>query len=178
MRTIKEWVVVEGKSDSANLKRYFQVNTIETSGLGLNESTKDLIIKVNNEVGIIVLTDPDTSGNIIRSAVNKLIPNCKNAYLSNKQCRNKTKVGVEFASKQALEQALNQLITYQDCEILWQMSDLYDLGCAGGKKSQTKREKLSLYFQLGDCNAKSMLRRLNALGISKEKTSEVLNNEH
>ena len=36
---IKEIIVVEGKKDTANLKRWLDVDTLETSGTGLTDST-------------------------------------------------------------------------------------------------------------------------------------------
>ena len=38
---IKEIIVVEGKKDTANLKRWLDVDTLETSGTGLTEATLD-----------------------------------------------------------------------------------------------------------------------------------------
>ena len=42
MRKIKEVVVVEGKTDTATLKQLFDVDTIETSGSGINEDILSL----------------------------------------------------------------------------------------------------------------------------------------
>ena len=43
MRKIKEVVVVEGKTDQTTLKQLFDVDTIETSGSGINEDILSLI---------------------------------------------------------------------------------------------------------------------------------------
>ena len=40
---IKEIIVVEGKKDTANLKRWLDVDTLETSGTGLSEATLEQI---------------------------------------------------------------------------------------------------------------------------------------
>ena len=40
---IKEIIVVEGKKDTANLKRWLDVDTLETSGTGLTEATLDQV---------------------------------------------------------------------------------------------------------------------------------------
>ena len=59
MRKIKEVVVVEGKTDTATLKQLFDVDTIETSGSGINEDILSLIKTAAKTRGVIVLTDPD-----------------------------------------------------------------------------------------------------------------------
>lgn len=62
MKKIKEIVVVEGKTDTALLKELFEVDTIETHGLALDQQTLELIQEASKSRGIIVLTDPDFQG--------------------------------------------------------------------------------------------------------------------
>ena len=59
MKRINEIVVVEGKTDSQLLKELYDVDTIETHGLGLDDKTLELIKEASNTRGVIVLTDPD-----------------------------------------------------------------------------------------------------------------------
>ena len=42
-KRIKEVIVVEGKHDAATLKKYYDVDTIETSGLGIDEEVIERI---------------------------------------------------------------------------------------------------------------------------------------
>ena len=58
MKRIKEIIVVEGKTDTALLKELFEVETIETHGLALDDKTLNLIKEASKSRGIIVLTDP------------------------------------------------------------------------------------------------------------------------
>ena len=53
MRKIKEVVVVEGKTDTATLKQLFDVDTIETSGSGINEDILSLIKTAAKTRGVI-----------------------------------------------------------------------------------------------------------------------------
>ncbi len=55
MRKIKEVVVVEGKTDTATLKQLFDVDTIETSGSGINEDILSLIKTAASTRGVIIL---------------------------------------------------------------------------------------------------------------------------
>ena len=59
MKRINEIVVVEGKTDSQLLKELYDVDTIETHGLGLDDKTLELIKEASKTRGVIVLTDPD-----------------------------------------------------------------------------------------------------------------------
>ena len=71
MKRINEIVVVEGKTDSQLLKELYDVDTIETHGLGLDEKTLELIKEASKTRGVIVLTDPDYPGLKIRNQVEK-----------------------------------------------------------------------------------------------------------
>ena len=62
---VKEIIVVEGRDDTAAIKRAVDANTIETHGFGIRKETWDLIEKAYNEKGIIIFTDPDFAGNEI-----------------------------------------------------------------------------------------------------------------
>lgn len=165
---IKEVIVVEGKNDTKRLKSFFDCETIETNGLGLNKETIDYIKKINDTRGIILLLDPDTPGEKIRKRLNEEIPNLKNAFVLKEDARTSKKVGVEHACKEVLEEALNNLITYKDIEYKLTMNDLYDLGLMGKDNSSEKRLELSKKYHLGKCNGKTILKRLNLLGIKKE----------
>ena len=60
MKRIKEIVIVEGKTDTQLLKELYDVDTIETHGLALNDKTLELIKEASLTRGVIVLTDPGT----------------------------------------------------------------------------------------------------------------------
>ena len=56
---IQEVIVVEGKDDTANLRRFYEVDTYETRGSAINEDDLERIDKLNDLRGVIVFTDPD-----------------------------------------------------------------------------------------------------------------------
>ena len=59
---IKEVIVVEGHHDTATLKQYFDVETIETNGSAINKETLEYIKEVQAKRGVIIFTDPDYPG--------------------------------------------------------------------------------------------------------------------
>ena len=165
---IKEVIVVEGKNDSKHLRSFFDVETIETHGLGLSKETIDFIKEINEKRGVILFLDPDSPGEKIRKRINDAIPNLKNAFLMKEDARTSKKVGIEHASKEVIENALSNLINYAENKETLSYEDFLDLGLMGNKDSTIKREKISKKYHLGKCNAKTLFKRLNLVGLSKE----------
>ena len=153
MKRINEIVVVEGKTDSQLLKELYDVDTIETHGLGLDEKTLELIKEASKTRGVIVLTDPDYPGLKIRNQVEKYVQNCKHAFVDRKDAIGRKKLGIAEANKEAVKKELDII---------------------GDKK---KRLKVYDLFHLGYGNAKTLFKRLNMVGISREMIEKELENE-
>ena len=174
MRRITEIIVVEGKNDTANLKRYFECDTIETHGTCLSEFTLNLIRSAKKKRGVIILTDPDSAGNRIRNEINRKVPGCLNAFVDRDRAKTEHKVGVEHADGETLEEALSNLITLQDRQERITAQDLYDLGLLGCDDSAQKREKAGRALHIGSGNARTVRNRLNSLQITKEELWEII----
>ena len=54
---IQEVIVVEGKDDTANLRRFYEVDTYETRGSAINEDDLERIDKLNELRGVIVIME-------------------------------------------------------------------------------------------------------------------------
>lgn len=172
---IKEVIVVEGKHDSDTLKRYFDCDTIETSGTHLSKTTLELLKQVNENRGIIVFTDPDYPGEMIRKKINEFVPNAKNAFIPKAKAKTSKKVGVEHASKEDLEETLSHLITYHKWEKeSISKEDLIDLNLNGSEQSAQLRAAIGDALFLGKCNAKTLWKRLNMLQITKEQLERII----
>lgn len=170
---INEVIVVEGKNDTKNLQRYFDVETIETHGLGLNNETLEYIKEVNKKRGVILFLDPDSPGEKIRKRINDYIPGLKNAFVLKEDARTSKKVGVEHASYLVLKEALDHVVTYVDDYRTIDFNDLYELGLIGKDDSFYKRGVVAKKYHLGKCNGKTMLNRLNMLKISREELNDI-----
>ena len=171
---IRELIVVEGVNDTKRLKSFFDVDTIETHGLGLSRDTIELIRKAHEKRGVILFLDPDAPGEKIRNRLNSEIEGLKNAFVLKEDAHTSKKVGIEHASKKVLEEALQNLITYTDDKKSISMEEFYQLGLSGNEDASARREKISRAFHLGKCNGKTMFKRLNMLGISKEEIEKIL----
>ena len=165
---IKEVIVVEGKNDTKHLRSFFDVETIETHGLGLNKETINFIKEINKKRGVILMLDPDAPGEKIRNKINEAIPNLKNAFLMKEDARTKKKVGVEHAPKDVIEDALKNLVTYKEIKETLSYEEYLDLGLIGNSDSAKKRDIISKKFHLGKCNGKTLFKRINLIGLSKK----------
>ena len=174
MKKIKEIIVVEGKSDTALLKELFEVDTIESHGLALDKKTLELIKEANKTRGAIVLTDPDFPGKKIRDQIQAVVPNCKHAFVSKKDATGKKKLGIAEANKEAVVLALENVVSFDvdNQSITWH--EFIDLDIIGNKQ-----RRLLVYnlFNLGYGNVKTLFKRLNMVGISKEDVLKKLD-EH
>ena len=78
---ISQVIVVEGRDDTANLKRYFDVETYETRGSAICQKDIQRIKHLHNLHGVIVFTDPDVNGERIRRMIMTAIPSVQHAFL-------------------------------------------------------------------------------------------------
>jgi ribonuclease M5 len=169
---IQEIVVVEGKDDTANLQRFYDLDTYETRGSAINEKDLERIQRLNDLRGVIVFTDPDFNGERIRKIIMTAIPTAKHAFLNRDEAvpRSKTKgrsLGVEHASFDDLQKAFSGLLSNFDSEDSFDISkaDLLRLGLLMGKDSRKRREYLGEDLRIGYCNGKQLLNRLQLFGI-------------
>ncbi len=174
MKKIKEVIVVEGKTDSAVLKKLFDVDTIETHGLGIDDDVLDLIEQISQTRDIIVLTDPDFPGKKIRSKVMERVPHAKHAFVEKKDAIGKHKLGIAEARQEAIINALNHLVSFDSSgeSISWQ--EFISLDIIGNKK---RRELVYSLFHLGHGNAKALFKKLNMANISKQDILDRLEKE-
>lgn len=169
-------IVVEGIHDEMRIKSiYPDVNVVTTNGREIDISTIELIKTLSIENDIIIFTDPDSPGEKIRNIITNEVPNCKQAFLRKKDCisKNKKKVGIEHASKECIIDALSNLIIPNSNENI-KVSDLYELGLNGYENSSLLREKISDILNIGKPNAKTFLKRINLLNITKEELEELV----
>lgn len=90
-RKISQVIVVEGRDDTANLKRYFDVETYETRGSAVNDQDIERIQRLHELHGVIVFTDPDFNGERIRRMIMTAIPTVQHAFLKRDEAVPKSK---------------------------------------------------------------------------------------
>lgn len=177
---IKEAVIVEGRDDSINVLRALDCLTIETHGFGIKKETTALIEKAYNEIGIIILTDPDYSGEEIRRKLAERFPDALHAYISRADATKKGDIGVENASPEAIKYAITKARKdkkerdINDNSFMFTIETLENAGLSSGDGAKARRETLGKLLGIGYGNTKSFLNKLNRFGITKEEFDETL----
>ena len=168
-------LVVEGKSDVSFLSNYIDAEFVITNGSDIPNETIEYLKNVSKRKKIYVLTDPDSPGKRIRDVLDENIPNLNHAFISKEKSIKCGKVGVaEGDITEILEALKNAITTNKDNKGCLTTNDLYELGLLGKEDSKEKREIVSKKLHLGHSNGKTLLKRLNYLGISKEELKKNL----
>lgn len=175
---IRETIVVEGYHDARAVKAAVEAEVIITSGFGIKEDTFKRITWAQEQVGVIVLTDPDHVGEQIRKRIAARVPGVRHAWISRADGTKDGDIGVENATPDAVLDALTKALfaqrivstahTEQDMA-RWQLS-----GCTD---AASRRDYLGAALGIGYGNAKQLLHRLNHYGIEAitiEKALEAL----
>ncbi len=172
---IKEIIVVEGRDDTAAIKKSVDAITIETHGYGIRKETWDVIEKAYNETGIIVFTDPDHAGEQIRRRILEKFPYAKEAFLDRADAHKDGDIGIENASAESIRAALQKAhCCIEESRSTFCMDDLVKSGLIGQADSSQRRQKVSKLLGIGYCNGKTFLQRLNKFGVTKEEFEKIL----
>lgn len=184
---IKEAIIVEGRDDEARVKQSIDAMIIVTHGFGIKEETWKLIDKAYREKGVIIFTDPDHAGEMIRRKIEKRCPKALHANLSREKARKNKDIGVENASSEDILTAIlsakskkndtqgeSLLSNNSQSESPLSPEDIYALGICGGEGAKIRRERLCDKLGIGYTNAKGFLKRANDFGISKKEIMEAM----
>lgn len=196
MMRVKEAVVVEGRCDRAKLSALIDGTIVETGGFAIfNDRDKmELIRRLAAARGVIILTDSDGAGFLIRSKLCSCLPpeQVKHAYIPDiygKERRKakpskEGKLGVEGMPPAVLEQVLRRAgATFLEGEGLSAPSgppltkgDLFAAGLSGGAGSAEKRRALLRRLELPEhMSANALLAILNGC-YSRAEAEEILKN--
>ncbi len=153
MLKINEAIIVEGRYDKQKLSSIVDAIIIETRGFRIfnDKSKRDYIKKIAKERGIIILTDSDSAGFLIRNSLKSFIPekHIKQAYITPIKGKEKRKteeskeglLGVEGVKNEDIINALKQVSSFKDeTTIIYTVADLFELGLTGSNDSKEKRE--------------------------------------
>lgn len=171
-------VVVEGVNDIKKIKeKYENILIRKTNGLGFTDDLVNDLVSLEEKGYIIILVfDPDSAGEKIRSALCKKLKNPRHIYLDKNLCIKKNKVGIENISDYTLEHLFDNIIEFKKKTTSKLLPiDLYNLGLIGTEMSFKKREIITKYYNIGHSNSKSLYKKLVALDIEKDDLERVLN---
>lgn len=154
---IREAIIVEGRYDVNKIKQLVDTVVIETGGFAIfnNKEKLALIRRIAAERGILVLTDSDGAGFVIRNYLKGAIPKnqVKHAYIPQIAGKERRKthgskegtLGVEGVPDSVIIQALqNAGVTCMEQKQMPKITkaDFYEWGLSGVPGSNEKRKKL------------------------------------
>ncbi len=178
MKRIDALIVVEGKMDEALLSSFIDADIVTTNGSAVSEETIRYIQEASKTRDVILLLDPDSPGKKIRDTIAQRVPSAKHAFVPKEKSIKKHKVGVAECDKETILEALSHLIPEKPAPTAsLSMNDLMELGLMGGDKSFELRKKIGNQLNIGITNAKTFLKRANALGITRKKLEELINGQ-
>lgn len=181
MVKIKEAILVEGRYDKNTLSQIVDAPILETSGFGIFKDKKQLALlrQVAEKRGLIVFTDSDGAGFVIRNHIKSAIPArfLKHAYIPDiagkerrkREAGKEGKLGVEGMTKDVILESLRRAgATIEGEDTPAQQSitkqDMMELGLSGGTGSSEKRAALLKKLDLPEhMSANALLQALNLL---------------
>ena len=198
MVKIKEAILVEGRYDKNTLSQIVDAPILETNGFGIFKDKKQMALlrQVAEKRGLIVFTDADGAGFVIRNHVKSAISGkfLKHAYtpdIFGKERRKdkagkEGKLGVEGMKPEIILEALRKAgatIEGEDIPAFNAITkqDMMELGLSGGADASAKRLALLKKLNLPEhMSANALLQALNLLYSLEELTTivEQLENEH
>ncbi len=195
MVKIKEAIVVEGRYDKNTLSQIVDTTILETAGFGIfkDKQRMALLRRVAQKRGLIVFTDSDGAGFVIRNHIKSAIPAqyLKHAYIPDILGKEKRKaapgkegkLGVEGMTREVILQALkNAGATMEDgqskpADVITKQ-DLMELGLSGGPDAASNRKKLLKVLNLPEhMSANAMLQALNLL-YTREELEKIVKQDH
>ena len=183
MRRVREVIVVEGRYDKNALRQVVDATVVETRGFGIFNDRERLALlrRLAEERGLILLTDSDGAGFVIRNFLKGAIPKdrLKQAYIPEVYGKERRKaapgregkLGVEGMNPGVLLQALERAgATFEDAPAGGREAeavtkgDFYRLGLTGGPDSGAKRAALLKKLGLPErMTANALLEAVNLL---------------
>ena len=183
MIPIKEAIIVEGKYDKIKLSSIYDTIIISTGGFGIftNEEKQRLIQKLAKKQGIIILTDSDRAGFLIRNFLCGIVDNkyIKHAYIPQRPGKESRKttpskdgfLGVEGISKEIIANSIKRAATIAEPSkgAKIKKSDLFAAGLCGREGSSVLRNKLLKFLDLPvGITANPLLSLLNSMYTPEE----------
>lgn len=193
MLKIKEAIVVEGRYDKNTLSQIVDTLILTTEGFQVfkRRDKAELLRRVAKERGLIVLTDSDGAGFVIRNHLKSILPpeQLRQCYIPDvygKERRKKHpgregKLGVEGMSPEILREALQHCgatLLDEDAPLKSgreiTKADLFRDGLSGGPESARKRQALLHALRLPEhLTANALVQVLNTLLTYEEYQAQI-----
>lgn len=185
-------IIVEGKYDAVKLANIIDGLIIKTDGFGIfNDKEKQALLRrLASEKGLIVLTDSDSAGFLIRNFIKQTVPSDRitHVYIPDvfgkekrkTEASKEGKLGVEGIKEEILLEAFRKAgigcEKKESTEPVRQITniDLYEYGLSGRADSKAKRKALLKALSLPErMSSSSMVKVLNCFVTYEEFINKV-----
>lgn len=189
MLKLKQAVIVEGKYDKIKLSTIIDALIIDVGGFQVfkNKETVELIKFLANTCGVIIMTDSDSAGMLIRNRISQIAINgtVYQAYVPQVLGKEKRKakssseglLGVEGLEREHIISALDRCgLPFSDTEnaaYKFTTNDLYELGLTGKENSKLLREKVLTRLNLPKNISKNNLLKVLGYIVTLEQLQEI-----
>lgn len=193
MIKIKEAIIVEGKYDKIKLSSIIDGLIIETNGFRIfkDKNKIEFLKKLADTRGILVFTDSDSAGFLIRNHISSIIPKdkIKHAYIPDIYGKEKRKNKYSKEGKLGVEGVPQEVIinSLKNANVLYSLSepackekreitklDLYNWGLSGKDNSLKLRRKFLKQLNLPEhLSVNSLLKVLNSIMTYDELKLEI-----
>lgn len=157
-------IIVEGKYDKIKISKLVDTMIITTNGFTIfkNKKSRKMIRDLANKNGIVILTDSDWAGKIIRNHIKSISKDgiIYNAYIPKINGKERRKrewskegiLGVEGLNDETIINALQKsgALSSSIRKDKTMKNDLYELGLIGGENSRKLRIQLLRKYNLPD----------------------------
>lgn len=168
-KIINDVLVVEGSNDASYISSLVEALIVTTNGYEIPDKEIDFLKHLPKGKKVLILTDSDKAGGEIRQRLNDKLDNLENIYVDINQCNKNNKHGVAECDKNELLKVLKPYINEGVTQNRLTTNDLVKIGV----NTKDKRDYLAKELHLGNCNNKTLLKRINYLGISLQKVNEI-----
>lgn len=166
-------LVVEGSNDVSYLSSFLDTYFFVTNGYDLSDKKVDFLKRVSDKKKIIIFTDPDEAGKVIRKRLENQINGVIDIEIEKNFKKNTKKYGVAEATKETIINSLKPYFVHS--EIYREEYDLAKL-VSLSKNPTEKKTKLVSEYRLIDGNNKSLENQLNMLEINPTEIRKILEN--
>ena len=192
MIQVKEVIVVEGRYDTARLRSVVDALIVETNGFGIFKDKERMAFlrRLAGERGLLILTDSDSAGFVIRNHLCSAIPpeQMKQAFIPPIPGKERRKtapskeglLGVEGVDGAVIEAALRRagatVLNEPAPTVKTPVTtvDFYEAGLTGRPDSATRRQRLLQLLGLPSYLSASRLREVINTALGREAFEEAI----
>ena len=162
-KKINQIIVVEGSNDAAIISSLYDAEIVVLNGCEL--ANIKYLKAVTKKEKILILTDPDHEGEILRKKLNSQLKNYDNINVSIDKII-KDKKGVAEAPTEEIQRVLDKYVVNEQ-----QVSKILNINYL----CKNERDKICEKLDIERTNNKTFIKRMNRLNINEEKIKELLN---